>query len=92
LFRLRNELNRSNEQLKEYRELIYLINEKSFLTTNLDDLDQSDCLDDDSKPIEKYFYLNDNTENESNFIYIKPPLPSEDEHLSISSHLQNQIE
>jgi len=92
LFRLRIELNRSNEQLKEYRELINLINKKSLLTTNLDDFNQSDCLDDDSKPIKKYFCLNDNSENESNFIYSKPPLPSEDKDLSISSNLQNEIQ
>jgi hypothetical protein len=56
IFRLRNELNRSNEQLKEYRQIIYLINEKSLTTRkSRDDLNHSDSLDDHSKPIENKF-------------------------------------
>jgi benzoyl-CoA reductase/2-hydroxyglutaryl-CoA dehydratase subunit BcrC/BadD/HgdB len=39
IFRLRDELNRSNEQVEEYRQIIYLLNEKNF-TTNIDDLNR----------------------------------------------------
>jgi hypothetical protein len=95
LFRLRDELNRSNEQVEEYRHMIYLLNEKN-LTTNIDDLNQinyfDDDDDDDSRPIEKNFCLDDNTENQFIFLYSKPPVPSDDDNLSILSHLQNEIE
>ncbi len=95
-FRLRDELNRSNEQVEEYRHIIYLLNENN-LTTNIDDLNQinyfdDDENDDDSRPIEKNFCLDDNTENQFIFLYGKPPLPPDDDHLSILSHLQNEIE
>jgi len=56
VFRLREELIRTNEQLKQYRNLIYLINEKALLRMNL-----TVCFVDDSKPIEKNFCLDDNT-------------------------------
>jgi rhamnogalacturonyl hydrolase YesR len=55
-FRLRMELNRMNEQLKEYRDLI---NEKTF----------PKCSVDNSQPIEKNFCLYDHTENK---LYSKP--------------------
>jgi hypothetical protein len=95
--RLRDELNRSNEQVEEYRHMIYLLNEKN-LTTNIDDLNHinyfDDDNDDDSRPIEKNFCLDDNTENQFIFLYSKPPLPpdDDDDDLSILSHLQNEIE
>jgi hypothetical protein len=92
LFRLRAELNRSYEQLKQYQELIDLINKKSFPITNLDDFDYSDCIDDDSKPIEKNFYLNDNNEKKFLCLYSKTPLPSEDDDLSKSLHVENEIQ
>ncbi len=59
-FRLREELIQTNEQLREYRDLINLINENI--------LPNTDCFDDDSKPIEKNFCLND----KSVFLYSKP--------------------
>lgn len=96
IFRLRDELNRSNEKIEEYRQIISLLNEKNF-TTNIDDLNQviySDD-DDDSRPIEKNFCLDDNTENKFIFLYSKPPLPPDDydiDNLSILSHLENEIE
>jgi len=96
--RLRDELNRSNEQIEEYRQIICLLNEKN-LTTNIDDLNGieyfDDDDDDDSRPIEKNFCLDDNTENKFIFLYSKPPLPPGDDdvdNLSILSHLENQIE
>jgi len=54
--RLRDELNRSNEQIEEYRQMICLLNEKN-LTTNIDDLNGIEYFDDDddSRPIEKKF-------------------------------------
>jgi hypothetical protein len=98
LFRLRDELNRSNEQVEEYRQIIYLLNDKN-LTTNIDDLNRinysDDDDDDDSRPIEKNFCLDDNTENQFIFLYSKPPLPPDDDdidNLSILSHLENEIE
>jgi hypothetical protein len=95
-FRLRDELNRSNEQIEEYRQIIYLLNEKN-VTTNIDDLNRNDYLyDDDSRPIEKNFCLDDHTrENKFIFLYSKPPLPPSDDdvdNLSILSHLENGIE
>jgi hypothetical protein len=77
--------------------MIYLLNEKN-LTTNIDDLNHinyfDDDNDDDSRPIEKNFCLDDNTENQFIFLYSKPPLPpdDDDDDLSILSHLQNEIE
>lgn len=94
VFRLRIELNQSNEQLKEYRELINLINEKNLSTINIDDFNHSDYFDDDSKPIEKNFCLYDNTENKLTYLYSKPALLSEDDgddDLSISLHVDNEI-
>ncbi|CAF1119273.1 unnamed protein product [Rotaria sordida] len=97
LFRLRNELNRSNEQIEEYRHLIYLLNEKN-LTTNIDDINLIDYSDDDIdiRPMEKNFCLDDNTENKFIFLYSKPSLPPDDDddvdNLSILSHLENAIE
>jgi len=95
MFRLRDELNRTNEQVEEYRHIIYLLNEKN-LTTNIDDLNRIDYSDDDdSRPIEKNFCLDDNTENKFIFLYSKPPLPLDDDdidNLSILSHLENEIE
>ncbi|CAF2863849.1 unnamed protein product, partial [Rotaria sp. Silwood2] len=104
--RLRNELNRSNEQIEEYRHLIHLLNEKNS-TTNIDDINLIDYSDDDDdddidvdvdiRPIEKNFCLDDNTENKFIFLYSKPPLPPNDDDddiddLSILSHLENAIE
>ncbi len=89
IFRLRNELNRSNEQVEEYRQILYLLNEKN-LPINIDYSD-----DDDSRPIEKNFCLDDNTEKKFIFLYSKPPLPPDDDdidNLSILSHLENEIE
>jgi hypothetical protein len=99
MFRLRDELNRSNEQIEEYRQIISLLNEKNF-TTNVDDIKRIDYSsddddDDDSRPIEKNFCLDDNTENKFIFLYSKPPLPPDDDdidNLSILSHLENEIE
>ncbi len=95
MFRLRDELNRTNEQVEEYRHIIYLLNEKN-LTTNIDDLNRIDYSDDDdSRPIEKNFCLDDNTENKFIFLYSKPPLPLDDDdidNLSVLSHLENEIE
>jgi hypothetical protein len=94
-FRLRDELNRSNEQIEEYRQIISLLNEKN-LTTNIDDLNRISYFDDDdSRPIEKNFCLDDNTtENKFIFLYSKPSLPLDDDvdNLSILSHLENEIE
>jgi hypothetical protein len=94
-FRLRDELNRSNEQIEEYRQIISLLNEKN-LTTNIDDLNRISYFDDDdSRPIEKNFCLDDNTtENKLIFLYSKPSLPLDDDvdNLSILSHLENEIE
>ncbi|CAF4108695.1 unnamed protein product [Rotaria magnacalcarata] len=105
--RLRNELHRSNEQIEEYRYLIGLLSGKSF-TTNIDNInlidysddndddDDDDSGDNDVRPIEKNFCLDDNTENKFIFLYSKPPLPPDDEDddddLSILSHLENAIE
>ncbi|CAF3886948.1 unnamed protein product, partial [Rotaria sordida] len=95
--RLRNELNRSNEQIEEYRHLIYLLNEKN-LTTNIDDINLIDYSDDDIdiRTMEKNFCLDDNTENKFIFLYSKPSLPPDDDddvdNLSILSHLENAIE
>jgi hypothetical protein len=84
-------LNQSNEQLEEYRQLIHLISGKS-VTTNIDDLTHSDYSDDDSKPIEKYFCLDDYTENKFSLLYSKPPLPLDDNDEQLFSHLKNAIE
>lgn len=102
MFRLRSELYRSNEQIEEYRQLIYFLNGKS-LTTNIENInlidysdEDDDDNDDDIRPIEKNFCLDDNTENKFIFLYSKPPLPPNDEEddddLSILSHLENAIE
>jgi hypothetical protein len=84
IFSLRAELERTNDQLKEYRELIHLINEKTLTTTtSIDDLNSSS---DDSKPVEKNYCLYDNTENKFIFLYSKPPLSIEQ--LSLSSQIE----
>ncbi|CAF1179254.1 unnamed protein product [Adineta ricciae] len=94
--RLRDELNRSNEQIEEYRHLIYLINEKN-LPTNLHDLNRIDYFDDDDdddcQPIEKNFCLDDHGENNFIFLYSKPSVSADGEidHLSILSHLEHEI-
>ena len=69
------------------------MNEKN-LTTNIDDLNRIDYSDDDdSRPIEKNFCLDDNTENKFIFLYSKPPLPTEDDDdLSVSLRVENEIE
>ena len=99
LFRLREELNRSNEQMEEYRQIISYFNEKNLEHLNAIDSDEDDDNnnnnnnnDDDSRPIEQNFCLDDHTENPMIFLYSKPPLPPDDHHLSILSHLQNEIE
>ena len=89
VFRLREELNRSNEQMEEYRQIISYFNEKNLDHLNAIDSDDND--DDDSRPIEKNFCLDDHSENQMIFLYSKPSLPPDD-HLSILSHLQNEIE
>lgn len=103
LFRLRDELTRSNEQIEEYRHLIYLINEKN-LSTNIDDLTRVEYFDDgddDCRPMEKNFCLDDPAEQKFIFLYGKLPVcdahnddDDDDEgleHFSILSHLQNEI-
>ena len=99
IFRLRDELNRSNEQIEEYRHLIYLINEKN-LSPNLDDSNRLDYFDeeddddlDDCRPIEKNFCLDDHGENNFIFLYSKPSVSTDGEidHLSILSHLEHEI-
>jgi len=97
--RLRDELNRSNEQIEEYRQILSQLNGLQ-LRTNLDEMrcyspSSSSSDDDDSRPIEKNFCLDDNTGNNFIFLYSKPPLPPDDDeidNLSILSHLENEIE
>ena len=67
------------------------------MTTNIDDLNRNDYSDDDdSRPIEKNFCLDDNTDKKLIFLYSKPSLPPDDDDdvddLSILSHLENEIE
>lgn len=79
--------------MEEYRQIISYFNEKNLEHFDAIDSDvNDDDDDDDSRPIEKNFCLDDHTENPMIFLYSKPPLPPDDHHLSILSHLQNEIE
>lgn len=74
--------------MEEYRQIISYFNEKNLNHLNAIDSDDDG---DDSRPIEKNFCLDDHSEDQMIFLYSKPPLPSDD-HLSMLSHLQNEIE
>jgi hypothetical protein len=95
LFRLRLELDRSNEQMEEYRQYLRLINETR-RTTHIDDLSPIDYSDDDCSRIEKNFCLDDHKEKKLIFLYSKPSLPpsddDDDDCLSTLSHLDHDVE
>ena len=99
-FRLRLELNRSNEKIEEYRQYFQLIDGQNE-QTNIDDLTAIDYSDEDFPPIEKNFCLDDHS-NEKNFLFLysQPCLPPDDdddddddeEDFSTISNLDHQIE